>query len=192
MPSCSTRRPLCWRPPSVRSILAGGGVRRAGAEAELPPWRRRSARRSYAPPAARAPSPGTTRCPPSPGWRTRHTTELLAGADVLLVVGSSLGEVTSNYFTLRPRGQVIQIEAEPRVLESNLPALGIHADASLALAALLERLTPRPADGRAEQTVAALLAQVRDRLAAQDLAHEQGVLAAIREALPDDAAPSGT
>ena len=113
------------------------------------------------------------------------TTELLAGADVLLVIGSSLGEVTSNYFTLRPRGQVIQIDAEPRVLESNVTALGIQADAKLALAGLRARLTPgRPTGGLSRPSPhcsprCATGSPVRSSLT-------RGVLAAIREAVPDD------
>jgi acetolactate synthase I/II/III large subunit len=68
----------------------------------------------------------------------RYTTDLLEDADVLLVVGSGLGELSSNYHTFKPRGRVIQIEADLGKLESNHPALGIHADARLALQALLE------------------------------------------------------
>ncbi|MBK3607154.1 thiamine pyrophosphate-binding protein, partial [Streptomyces sp. MBT54] len=59
----------------------------------------------------------------------RHTTDFLEDADVLLVVGSGLGELSSNYHTFRPRGRVIQIEADAGKLESNHPALGIHSDA---------------------------------------------------------------
>jgi thiamine pyrophosphate-dependent acetolactate synthase large subunit-like protein len=70
----------------------------------------------------------------------RHTTDFLEEADVLLVVGSGLGELSSNYHTFRPRGRVIQIEADLGKLESNHPALGIHADARLALTALLETI----------------------------------------------------
>ncbi|MBD4640887.1 thiamine pyrophosphate-binding protein, partial [Xanthomonas citri pv. citri] len=56
------------------------------------------------------------------GWvEDRLVTDLLEDAEVLLVVGSSLGEVTSNYFTLEPRGRLIQVDAEPRVLETNHP-----------------------------------------------------------------------
>ena len=33
----------------------------------------------------------------------RYTTELLEDADVLLAVGTAMGEVTSNYFTFRPQ-----------------------------------------------------------------------------------------
>nr|WP_306511316.1 redoxin domain-containing protein [Streptomyces sp. HG99] len=68
----------------------------------------------------------------------RHTTDFLEDADVLLVVGSGLGELSSNYRTFAPRGRVIQIEADLGKLESNYPALGIHADARIALTALLE------------------------------------------------------
>lgn len=79
----------------------------------------------------------------------RHTTDFLQDADVLLVVGSGLGELSSNYHTFRPRGRVVQIEADLGKLESNHPALGIHADARLALSALLETVgsagtRPRP------------------------------------------------
>ncbi|MET7382260.1 thiamine pyrophosphate-binding protein [Streptomyces sp. NPDC005526] len=113
----------------------------------------------------------------------RHTTDFLEDADVLLVVGSGLGELSSNYHTFRPRGRVIQIEADAGKLESNHQALGIHADARLALQALLETVEER-VDAGAEQRVRELLAKVRDRIAAQELTLEQDVLAAVRRALP--------
>ncbi|WP_369213741.1 thiamine pyrophosphate-binding protein [Streptomyces flavofungini] len=119
----------------------------------------------------------------------RHTTDFLEDADVLLVVGSGLGELSSNYHTFKPRGRVIQIEADAGKLESNHPALGIHADARLALSALLETIESPREDPSAPERVAAVLAKVRERIAAQDLGLEQQVLAAVRAALPD-AAPS--
>ncbi|GGC89379.1 acetolactate synthase [Tersicoccus solisilvae] len=168
-------------------IVAGGGVRRAGAEAEL----------LTVAEALRAPvvcSPGGKGAFPwehplsLQSWvEDRYVTEVLEDADVLLVVGSSLGEVTSNYFTLEPRGRLIQVDAEPRVLESNRPALGVRADARLALAQLAERLPAREPDGRAEETVRRTLAAVRERLDGQDLDLERGFMAAIRDAVPDDA-----
>ena len=63
-------------------------------------------------------------------------------------MGTSIGEVTSNYFTFHPQGRVIQIDAEPRVLEANHPALGIHADAAAALRALAAAVPPRVPSGR--------------------------------------------
>ncbi|GGW20499.1 acetolactate synthase [Streptomyces capoamus] len=115
----------------------------------------------------------------------RHTTDFLEDADVLLVVGSGLGELSSNYHTFRPRGRVIQIEADLGKLESNHPALGIHADARLALQALLETVSPRT-DDSAPERVRELLARVSERIAAQELALEQDVLASVRRALPAD------
>ncbi|MFD6433996.1 thiamine pyrophosphate-binding protein [Streptomyces venezuelae] len=119
----------------------------------------------------------------------RHTTDFLEDADVLLVVGSGLGELSSNYHTFAPRGRVIQIEADAGKLESNHPALGIHADARTALSALLETIEEPREDPEAPERVAAVLAKVRERIAAQDLTLEQRILTAVREALPD-AAPS--
>jgi acetolactate synthase-1/2/3 large subunit len=116
----------------------------------------------------------------------RHMTDFLEDADVLLVVGSGLGELSSNYHTFRPRGRIVQIEADLGKLESNHPALGIHADARLALQALLETVTERT-DPTAEERVRQVLARVRDRIAAQDLTLEQRVLASVRRALPADA-----
>lgn len=115
----------------------------------------------------------------------RHTTDFLEDADVLLVVGSGLGELSSNYHTFKPRGRVIQIEADLGKLESNHPALGIHADARLALQALLETVEPVVERARPEaaERVRAVLAKVADRLAAQELTLEQEVLASVRKAL---------
>ncbi|MFE6163375.1 thiamine pyrophosphate-binding protein [Streptomyces sp. NPDC056486] len=119
----------------------------------------------------------------------RYTTDFLEDADVLLVVGSGLGELSSNYHTFKPRGRVIQIEADAGKLESNHPALGIHADARLALSALLETIDAPREDPSAPERVRTVLSKVKDRIAAQDLTLEQQVLASVREALPD-AAPS--
>ncbi|MEW2567726.1 thiamine pyrophosphate-binding protein [Streptomyces sp. NPDC047070] len=118
----------------------------------------------------------------------RHTTDFLEDADVLLVVGSGLGELSSNYYTFKPRGRVIQIEADLGKLESNHPALGIHADARLALSALLETITEKRRDETAADRVRTVLDLVRERIDAQELTLEQQVLAAVREALPDRSA----
>lgn len=166
-------------------ILAGGGAARAGAGAEL---------RELAE-ALRAPVLSTFGAKGVFPWEHPlsgqswmedwHSTEFLAAADVLLVVGSGLGELTSNYHRFAPRGRLIQIEADAGKLESNHPALGLHADAKLALSALVELLPRREPDGRAERAVADLLEKVRARLAAQDLELEQRILGDVRAALPE-------
>ncbi|WP_406348650.1 thiamine pyrophosphate-binding protein [Streptomyces sp. NBC_00144] len=113
----------------------------------------------------------------------RHTTDFLEAADVLLVVGSGLGELSSNYHTFKPRGRVVQIEADLGKLESNHPALGIHADARIALSALLDTVEVRTDPGAAD-AVRTVLAKVAERIAGQDLDGEQQILASVRAALP--------
>ncbi|MER5441198.1 thiamine pyrophosphate-binding protein [Streptomyces sp. NPDC002790] len=165
------------------AIIAGGGVVRADATGKL----RALAERVNAPVVSTFGGKGAfpwEHALSLQSWmEDRHTTDFLEDADVLLVVGSGLGELSSNYHTFKPRGRVIQIEADPGKLESNHPALGIHADARLALQALVETVAERP-DDSAPQRVAKVLAAVRERIDAQELTLEQQVLASVREALP--------
>lgn len=112
----------------------------------------------------------------------RHTTTLLESADALLAIGTAMGEVTSNYFTLAPKGRVIHIDAERRVLEANHPALAVHADAALALSALAKHVVPRTGDGA--RIARELRAAVLDRLAGQDVAAEMQLMNDLRAAVP--------
>jgi acetolactate synthase-1/2/3 large subunit len=166
-------------------ILAGGGALRSGAHAEVTALAE----------ALRAPVISTFGGKGVFGWDHElsgqswmedwHTTEFLASADVLLVLGSGLGELSSNYRGFSPRGRVIQVEADLGKLESNYPGLGIHADVRLTLQALLEWVPMRSSDGRAESAVAGLLSRVESRLDGQDLAVERQLIDDIRAALPD-------
>ncbi|MFS8202517.1 thiamine pyrophosphate-binding protein [Streptomyces sp. CWNU-52B] len=169
-------------------IIAGGGVVRADASGKL----RQLAERLDAPVVTTFGGKGAFpwNHPLSlQSWlEDRHTTDFLEDADVLLVVGSGLGELSSNYYTFKPRGRVVQIEADLGKLESNHPALGIHADARLALSALLETIPEKRQDATAAERVRAVLDLVRARIDAQELTLERKVLAAVREALPDRSA----
>lgn len=166
-------------------ILAGGGVVRAGAGAEL----LRLAELLDAPVActfgAKGAFPWAHPLSLQSWLEDRHTTELLDDADVLLVVGSGLGELSTNYHTLAPRGRIIQIEADPGKLEAGHPAFGIHADARTALAVLGDSVSARP-PGPGAAIARKLRDLVAARIADQGLDLEQGVLAAVRAALPDD------
>ncbi len=165
------------------AIIAGGGVVRSDASGKL----RALAERLDAPVVTTFGGKGAFpwEHPLSlQSWlEDRHTTDFLEDADVLLVVGSGLGELSSNYHTFKPRGRIVQIEADLGKLESNHPALGIHADARTALQALLETV-PERTDPTAAERVRTLLDKVRARLDAQDLGEERRILAAVREALP--------
>ena len=173
------------------AVIAGGGVRRSGAEKAL----LSIAEKLHAPvictPGGNGAFPWQHPLSLQSWMEDRHMTDLLEDADVLLVIGSSLGEVTSNYFTMAPRGRIIQIDAEPRVLESNAPALGIRADARQALEALdavlpVAAVVPDWHGHTAQETAAAALARVQARLDAQDLALERRFMADIRAAVPDE------
>ncbi|MDX2679647.1 thiamine pyrophosphate-binding protein [Streptomyces sp. NY05-11A] len=167
------------------AIIAGGGVVRADASRKL----RQLAEKINAPVVTTFGGKGAfpwTHPLSLQSWlEDRHTTDFLEDADVLLVVGSGLGELSSNYHTFKPRGRVIQIEADLGKLESNHPALGIHADARLALQGLLETVEER-SDDTARDRVKTLLAKVAARIASQELTLEQGLLRSIRSALPAD------
>ena len=173
-------------------IVAGGGVRRSGAQAAL----KQVAETLNAPvlctPGGNGAFAWNHELSLQSWVEDRYVTEVLEDADVLIVVGSSLGEVSSNYFTLTPRGKMIQIDAEPRVLESNTPALGLRADAKAALEQLateLERAGHHPQTdwhgASPQQVVAQTLAKVQERLDAQDLGKERQFMADIRDAVPE-------
>ncbi len=171
------------------AVIAGGGTRRGRAEEAL----LSVAEKLHAPvictPGGNGAFPWNHPLSLQSWVEDRHATDLLEDADVLLVIGSSLGEVTSNYFTFAPRGRIIQIDAEPRVLESNGPALGIRADAGQAMAALDAALQVPDAapdwHGRtAEEVTAETLARISARLDAQDLGLERKFMADIRAAVP--------
>lgn len=171
-------------------ILAGGGAARAGAGAVLmnlaesldaPVVSTFSGRNAV--PAGHPLDAGS--------WlEDIATTEFLEGADVLLVVGTGLGELSSNYGALAPRGRVIHIDADLGVIGSNHDVVGVRSDARSALEGITD-LLPRRTDPerrrRAERDTAALRETVQLRIGAQPLARELAVIDAIREAVPADA-----
>lgn len=184
------REAVKWLSEAERpAIVAGGGTRRGKAEKELLSLAEKLDAPVLCSPGGNGAFPWNHELSLQSWVEDRYVTEVLEDADVLLVIGSSLGEVTSNYFTLEPRGRIIQIDAEPRVLESNRPALGIRADAGQALAALDEALEPvgqRTGDYDPRRLVAETLAKVQSRLDSQDLGKERTFMADIRAAAPAD------
>ncbi|MGO4584137.1 thiamine pyrophosphate-binding protein [Arthrobacter sp. 2RAF6] len=194
------REAVKWLSTAERpAIIAGGGTRRGRAEKSLLSIAEKLRAPVICTPGGNGAFPWTHELSLQSWIEDRHMTDVLEDADVLIVIGSSLGEVTSNYFTFEPRGRIIQIDAEPRVLESNRPGLGIRADAGQALAALDSALDEAlsavgDAGGAApdwhgttpEDLVKESLAKVKARLEAQDLGKELKFMADIREAVPAD------
>ncbi|QNQ91135.1 thiamine pyrophosphate-binding protein [Corynebacterium poyangense] len=165
-------------------ILAGGGAARSGAATEL----RALAERLDAPVVTTAAGQEAFPLdhPLSVGsWvEDRAVTDLMAQADVLLVLGSSLGEVTSNYFTLSPEGTIIQVDANPMVIGSNHDVLGVCADIKNYLQQLVPLVSASHTEGSTR--AAAVRKAIGQRLDAQDLQHEQAFLDALRAAIPRD------
>ena len=187
------REAVKWLQMAERpAIIAGGGTRRGRAEKSLLSIAEKLRAPVICTPGGNGAFPWNHELSLQSWIEDRYMTDVLEDADVLMVIGSSLGEVTSNYFTFEPRGRIIQIDAEPRVLESNRPGLGIRADAGQALAALDEALAAGQGAKSGwhgvppEEVVRDALAKVRGRLEAQDLAKELAFMADIREAVPAD------
>jgi acetolactate synthase-1/2/3 large subunit len=188
------REAVKWLQSAERpAIIAGGGTRRGRAEKSLLSIAGKLRAPVICTPGGNGAFPWNHELSLQSWIEDRYMTDVLEDADVLVVIGSSLGEVTSNYFTFEPRGRIIQIDAEPRVLESNRPGLGIRADAGQALAALDEaleagagRTVPSWHGTSPENLVSESLAKVRARLESQDLGKELKFMADIREAVPAD------
>ena len=127
-------------------------------------------------------------------------TDVLEDADVLIVIGSSLGEVTSNYFTFEPRGRIIQIDAEPR---SSNPTGQVWVSVPTPARPLPRWTQPCTRQVRATGLVHGMARRRKTsskspwprseaRLESQDLAKELKFMADIREAVPADMQTSGT
>jgi acetolactate synthase-1/2/3 large subunit len=109
-------------------------------------------------------------------------------ADVLLVVGSKLGEAELWAPRLEARGSVIRIDISPAQRDKNLAAtVGIAGDAAAVLEALLAAL---PAETRPPRELTAERAAIAAEM--RETAPETVALAEIiADALPDDAIVAG-
>lgn len=167
-------------------ILAGGGSR--GATAEL----RALAERLGAPVVTTLNAKGVLdeRHPLSLGSNLRLAAarDRARDADVLLVVGSKLGEAELWVERLEARGRVIRIDrVEGQLAKNQAAEVGIVADAADALAALVAALGPgEPGEPRHDARVAETLAAVAAECA--ELSAVNTALAdALVSALPADA-----
>lgn len=168
-------------------ILAGGGSRRAGAEL------RAVAERLGAPVVTTANAKGVLdeNHPLSLGSNLRLAAarDRARDADVLLVVGSKLGEAELWVDRLDAQGTVIRIDLIASQIDKNQQAqVGIVADARAALSALAEALGETAGEGeprrnaRVAETLEAVRAEVHELSPANARLAES-----IAEALPADA-----
>src|ERR671917_338731 len=120
----------------------------------------------------------------------QETLKCLEEADLVLVVGCRLSEVTTQTYSL-PRGDqaVIQIGIDPNEVGATVPAeLGLVSDAGAALAGLARQAPPSPP---ARDWAAGHRAYLESSTIPPDRAGEgidpARVVGAMREALPEDA-----
>ena len=109
-------------------------------------------------------------------------------ADVLLVIGSKLGEAELWAPRLEATGAVVRIDISPAQLDKNLPAtVGVTGDAAAVTDALLARI---PTDPRPGPDLASARSEIETEM--RDTAPEPVALAEIiAEALPDAAIVAG-
>lgn len=109
-------------------------------------------------------------------------------ADVLLVVGSKLGEAELWAPRLEARGAVVRVDIAAGQLAKNLdPAIGIRGDARTVLERVLDALPPAPPRTPALDDVrAGILQEIRETAPATVALAEE-----IATALPDDAIVAG-
>lgn len=120
-------------------------------------------------------------------WDDAAHRELVAGADVVLVVGSWLGYDVTDGFRLRLDGTLIQIDAAPERIGLNLPSVGLVGDAKATLRALLGRIDPgSPKDGATRAS--AVRERVELGLESQPSRLALDVLQAVDDTLPEGAA----
>ncbi len=125
---------------------------------------------------------------------------LRSGLDVLLVVGASLHEFSTHVWdpALRPSKGLIQIDIDPEEIGKNYPTeVGLLGDASVVLAALLERIEHlTAAAGTQERRPAEDFEALRTRteyfsepaMSSTEIPLKpQRVMAELRQALPDHA-----
>ena len=121
--------------------------------------------------------------------RLKTAQAVVNAADVLIVVGSKVGEAELWWGPLSPSGVVVRIDRLQSQLHKNLPAqVGIAADAEAVVDQLIEALTPLD---RKERRVsgARRAAEVRTAIEAESRDWSPAVVAvseAIAAALPDD------
>jgi acetolactate synthase I/II/III large subunit len=167
-------------------IVAGGGAVRSRATPELVEL----AERLGAPVATTYTGKGAVpeRHPLALGsaWDDAPFADLVAGADVVLVVGSWIGyEFADRFETMS--GTLIQIDAAPERIGIAHPALGLAGDAKPILRQLLQRIQPgAPRDGTAR--AASVRRAVERSLAAQRGGLEIELLETIEGVLPEGSA----
>ena len=130
-------------------IIAGSGTEYAGARRHSSPSPKNSRYRS-SPRIAVWRTQRSCALPGQPGSANNHAQQAVAGADLVLAIGTRLNQQSTAGYTLPQAGQaLIQIDpAEEVIGQNHRPTIGIVADVKLALTAALEYPAPQPKASR--------------------------------------------
>ena len=165
-------------------ILTGSGAVNAGSPADVT----RLAERLNAPVVMTTEGQGVIdpAHPLCAGNFTLWRHPILKQADAILVIGSRLKVAGSAKLELGPEQAMVRIDHDPEELELNYPsALGIHADAGLAVKRLLEAVPATPAGVWTHDEIAVMRHDLRKQMAAAAPV-QTGIIDAIRRVLPPD------
>ncbi|HVN33139.1 MAG TPA: thiamine pyrophosphate-binding protein [Thermoanaerobaculaceae bacterium] len=89
--------------------------------------------------------------------------EVERSCDVMLAVGCRFGEVGTGSWGFTPPGKLVHVDINRAVFNRNFPAsVTVEAEAANALAALVEKVPPRPRDRALERAIAEGHASVRN------------------------------
>ena len=120
--------------------------------------------------------------------RLKAAHDLVNAADVLLVVGSKIGEAETWPGPLAPKGRVIRIDIVESQLQKNMaPELGVVGDAAVVMDQLIEALSP--SDRLEGDAGVARAAAARSAIEAESRAWSPDSVAisdAVAQVLPDD------
>lgn len=118
----------------------------------------------------------------------------LGKADVVLAVGTELGEADSFIYDLPVNGKVIRVDIDPERFNDCFPAdVGVQGDARAAVDMMLEELKERGISGSGRNTIEALEhVRVQQNAGYTPVENQHiKVLNLMREILPDDAIMMG-
>lgn len=169
-----------------RVIIAGGGVIRAGASAEIVKLAEALDAPVFTSTNGRGAIPEDH--PLAAGTFLMQCRDAIAGADLVIAVGTRFqGGATGNYSLSLP-GELIHIDADPHMVDLNYRAdVAVIGDARLALAGILDGLNARPGDpafrAGVQAAVAAARVAVRERMG-RDF---ECIMETMRESLPPQA-----
>lgn len=163
-------------------IFAGGGIHGAEAWDEL----RELAEMLQAPVVMSQNGKGAISSRHHLGLNEYAGKDLLAKADVILVVGTRFTEPTTRPWGVKEGRSVIQLDIDPEEVGRNYPAtVGIVADAKTGLAALIEETAKHNRSRNSRETELTELKQAAQEQL--DSVEPQALFAgAIRRQLPDD------